>query len=80
MVWSFYSLRQNAPQFSRAAEAADLVPISIRQVQKLSGGFHSPGGGVDADHREELKPRLPIAGQTHVAKQLVVVLAVFFEI
>jgi hypothetical protein len=54
----------------RPAEAADLVAILIRQVQKLLRRFHRLGGGDDDRLGEEIEPGFPVAGQADVAQQV----------
>ena len=58
----------------------DLVAILARQVEKLLGRFHSLGGGDDNGLGKEIEPSFPIAGQTDIVEQLIVILTVGLEV
>ena len=66
--------------YRRPSEAADLVTVLVRQVKKLLGRFHCLSGGDNDRLGKEVEPGFPVAGHTHVVEQLVVILAVRFEI
>ena len=64
----------------RPSEAADLVAVPVRQVEKLLGRLHRLGGGDDHGLGEKIEPGFPVSGHPHVVEQLVVILAVRLEI
>lgn len=64
----------------RSSEAGDSVAISVRQVEKLLCRFNSLSGGANHRFGEEFEPSFPIAGQTYIVQQLVVLLTVRLEI